>query len=293
MQFIFCDDLAVLKSPKHFYTCMTSSLTTGNGSDQNNIPPLSCHLSNGGQATNMVPNSGERRFPIRQESNSGSTVAQACASQLRQQPNSLIRMGLQQNKSQFHGTTNQTATFQSSTQHVRTSVGQDAILGQRLGDITTNRMSWATNAKQGGALPGLPNTIVPQSDARITTRPIGPPNQVAPHSNLLPINPAVRGSAPRSSQPRIPPLPGVTCLSQSTPEQHGCPPTFVGMNQNPGTYQNNRPGRLTFDFLQEDDNTVPGINADSDFIDSLLKSGSGNDDWMKDINLEEILGGHS
>ncbi|XP_077467744.1 uncharacterized protein maml2 [Stigmatopora argus] len=50
--------------------------------------------------------------------------------------------------------------------------------------------------------------------------------------------------------------------------------------------------QLTFDFLPEGDNTVPGINADSDFIDSLLKAGSGNDDWMKDINLDEILGSH-
>ncbi|KAI7800904.1 putative mastermind-like protein 2-like, partial [Triplophysa rosa] len=283
------------KQPCNGVVTQQPGLYSGNGSDQNNIPSLSCHLPNGGQATNMVPSSGERRFPIGQESNSGSTVAQACASQLRQQPNSLIRMGLQQNKSQFHGTNNQRAGFQSSTQHVRTSVGQDAILGQRLGDITTNtnRMSWAANSKQGVALPGLPNTAVPQSDARIPPRPIGPPNQVAPHSNLLPINPAVRGSAPRSCQPRIPPLPGVTCLSQSTPEQHRCSTAFAGMNQSPATYQNNRAGRITFDFLQEDDNTVPGINADSDFIDSLLKSGSGNDDWMKDINLEEILGGHS
>lgn len=282
------------KQPCNGVVTQQPGFYSGNGSDQNNIQPLSCHLPSGGQATNMVPSSGDRRFPIGQESNSGSTIAQVCASQLRQQPNGLIRMGLQQNKSQFHGTNNQSASFQSSTQHVRTSVSQDAILGQRLGDMTSNTsrmetaLSWAANAKQGGPLPGLP-----QSDTRIPTRPIGPPNQVAPHSNLLPINPAVRVPAPRSSQPRIPPLPGVTCLSQSTPEQHGCPPAFAGMNQSPGTYQHNRVGRLTFDFLQEDDNTVPGINADSDFIDSLLKSGSGNDDWMKDINLEEILGGHS
>nr|XP_055051893.1 mastermind-like protein 2 isoform X1 [Misgurnus anguillicaudatus]XP_055051894.1 mastermind-like protein 2 isoform X1 [Misgurnus anguillicaudatus] len=254
-------------------------LYSGNGSDQNNLQPLSCHLPNG-RSTKMAPNSDERRFPIGQESNSGSTGAQACTSQLRQQSNSLVQMGLQQNKSQFHGTNNPSATFQSNTQHARTSISQDAILGQGLGDITT----WAATAKQG-----LSNTVTPQSDSRFSPR----PNQVAPHSSLLPINPVVRGSAPISSQPRIPPLPGVTCLSQSTPEQQGCPTAFAGMTQSPGTYQNNRAGRLTFDFLQEDDNTVPGINADSDFIDSLLKSGSGNDDWMKDINLEEILGGHS
>ncbi len=249
----------------------------------------------------MVPTSGERRFPLGQDRNSGPT---ACANQLRQQPSSLIRMGLQQNKPQFHGTNNQSATFQSNTQHVRTSNSQYSLLGQRLGDMITNTsrmdtaLNWANSAKQSGAPTGLdvkrlPNSVMPQSDIHFPPRSICPPNQVAPDSSLLPINPAIRSSAPRASQPRIPPLPGVTCLTQSSPEQQGCPTTFGELSQSPATYQNNRAGRLTFDFLPEDDNTVPGINADSDFIDSLLKSGSGNDDWMKDINLEEILGGHS
>uniref|UniRef100_A0A8C2HTN6 Neurogenic mastermind-like N-terminal domain-containing protein n=1 Tax=Cyprinus carpio TaxID=7962 RepID=A0A8C2HTN6_CYPCA len=217
---------------------------------------------------------------------------------------SLIRIGLQQNKPQFHGTNKQSATFQSSTQHVRTSLSQDSQLGQRLGDMITNTsrmdtaLNWANSAKQSGAPTGLdvkrlPNTVMPQSDIHFPPRSICPPNQVAPHSSLLPINPAIRSSATRASQPRIPPLPGLTCLTQSSTEQQGCPTTFGELSQSPATYQNNQAGRLTFDFLPEDDNTVPGINADSDFIDSLLKSGSGNDDWMKDINLEEILGGHS
>uniref|UniRef100_A0A8C2HW02 Mastermind-like protein 2 n=1 Tax=Cyprinus carpio TaxID=7962 RepID=A0A8C2HW02_CYPCA len=159
-------------------------------------------------------------------------------------------------------------------------------------------LNWTNSGKQSGALSGLDvkrlsNTVMPQSDINFPPRSICPPNQVAPHSNVLSINPAIRSSAPRASQPRIPPLPGVTCLTQSSPEQQVCGTTFGEQSQSPATYQNNRAGRLTFDFLPEDDNTVPGINADSDFIDSLLKSGSGNDDWMKDINLEEILGGHS
>ncbi|KAL1260115.1 hypothetical protein QQF64_007942 [Cirrhinus molitorella] len=256
------------------------------------------------QGTKMVPTSAERRFPIGQDPNSGPTGAQACANQLRQQPSSLIRMGLQQNKPQFHGTNNQSATFQSSTQHVRMNISQDSLLGQRLGDMSTNTsrmdtaLNWVNSTKQSGAPTGLdvkrlPNTVMPQSDIHFSPRSICPPNQVAPHSSLLPINPANRSSAPRANQPRIPPLPGVTCLTQSSPEQQGCPTTFGELSQSLATYQNNRAGRLTFDFLPEDDNTVPGINADSDFIDSLLKSGSGNDDWMKDINLEEILGGHS
>uniref|UniRef100_A0A8C1PV97 Neurogenic mastermind-like N-terminal domain-containing protein n=1 Tax=Cyprinus carpio TaxID=7962 RepID=A0A8C1PV97_CYPCA len=291
------------KQPRNGVGPQQPRLFTGNGSDQSDIQPLSCHLPNG-QGTKMVSTSVERRFPLGQDRNSGPTGAQACANQLRQQPSSLIRIGLQQNKPQFHGTNKQSATFQSSTQHVRTSLSQDSQLGQRLGDMITNTsrmdtaLNWANSAKQSGAPTGLdvkrlPNTVMPQSDIHFPPRSICPPNQVAPHSSLLPINPAIRSSATRASQPRIPPLPGLTCLTQSSTEQQGCPTTFGELSQSPATYQNNQAGRLTFDFLPEDDNTVPGINADSDFIDSLLKSGSGNDDWMKDINLEEILGGHS
>ncbi|XP_061484758.1 mastermind-like protein 2 [Rhineura floridana] len=51
---------------------------------------------------------------------------------------------------------------------------------------------------------------------------------------------------------------------------------------------------LAFDFLnQQSDNIGPALNSDPDFIDSLLKTEPSNDDWMKDINLDEILGGHS
>ncbi|XP_013924097.1 PREDICTED: mastermind-like protein 2 [Thamnophis sirtalis] len=51
---------------------------------------------------------------------------------------------------------------------------------------------------------------------------------------------------------------------------------------------------LAFDFLnQQADNIGPALNSDPDFIDSLLKTEPNNDDWMKDINLDEILGGHS
>lgn len=32
------------------------------------------------------------------------------------------------------------------------------------------------------------------------------------------------------------------------------------------------------------------LNSDVDFIDFLLKIEFGNDDWMKDINFDEILG---
>ncbi|KAL4647716.1 mastermind-like protein 2 [Arapaima gigas] len=79
-------------------------------------------------------------------------------------------------------------------------------------------------------------------------------------------------------------------LSQVSSVPDGTCPTPV---QNSHSYQTRHSGSLTLDFLPEGDNMVPEINTESDFIDSLLKSGSSSDDWMKDINLDEILGNHS
>lgn len=244
----------------------------------------------------MVPNTGDRRFHTRSEPQSGPVEVQTRATQLHQHPN---QIGMHENKPHFQGVNTQVVSFPSSvvatSQHVRTSgAGQDTLL--RLGGMTPTAgretgMSWASAKKQNSGLSGL--DVKRQTDANFSARPIVPPNQVAPHSGLIPINSAIRGSGPRASQPHTHPLPGVSGLNQSPPDQQGCMNTFMSSAQSPGTYPNSRAGRLTFDFLQDGDNTVPGINADSDFIDSLLKSGSGNDDWMKDINLEEILGGHS
>ncbi|XP_007236836.3 mastermind-like protein 2 [Astyanax mexicanus] len=288
------------------YPGLASSPMTSNGSDQSDIPSLSCHIPNG-QGAKMVAGSGDRRFHTRSDPHSGSVEGQTCANQLHQPSNGQLQIVMHQNKAQFQGANSQISSFPSgvvpTTQHVRTSAAaaasQDAVLGQGLGGggMTTTAgratsLSWVSTTKQNSGLPGL-NVVKRQTEGHFPPRPIGPPNQVAPHSGRIPLNPAIRGPAPRSSQPHIPPLPGVTGLNQASPEPQGCMSTFISTAQSPGTYPNSRVARLTFDFLQDGDNTVPGINADSDFIDSLLKSGSGNDDWMKDINLEEILGGHS
>ncbi|XP_053312491.1 mastermind-like protein 2 [Spea bombifrons] len=49
----------------------------------------------------------------------------------------------------------------------------------------------------------------------------------------------------------------------------------------------------SFDFLSQNGNLGSSLNSDSDFIDALLKTGHLNDDWMKDINLDEIFKNHS
>lgn len=123
-------------------------------------------------------------------------------------------------------------------------------------------------------------------------RHIGPPNQVAPDNGMLAQNHSMRDTGPRPSQTMGSPS-AVGNLNQASPEQRVPAGNFSESSPSVSSYHNNRANHLTFDFLPEGDNTVPGINTDSDFIDSLLKSGSGNDDWMKDINLDEILGSHS
>lgn len=153
---------------------------------------------------------------------------------------------------------------------------------------------------QGGLMPG-PNMGWGSSNKQVTSgirrhpnhtqmdmnglpyqqqRHLGPPNQVAPDLGLLRLT--QRANQALMNHP-----------TQPSPEQR-VPAAAGGFGEAGSSgFQGNRGNQLTFDFLPEGDNTVPGINTDSDFIDSLLKSGSGNDDWMKDINLDEILGSHS
>ncbi|KAM9319819.1 mastermind-like protein 2 [Gastrophryne carolinensis] len=50
---------------------------------------------------------------------------------------------------------------------------------------------------------------------------------------------------------------------------------------------------VSFDFISQNGGLGSSLSGDSDFIDALLKTGHNNDDWMKDINLDEIFKGHT
>ncbi|KAL0972667.1 hypothetical protein UPYG_G00193130 [Umbra pygmaea] len=296
------------------FTSMSSSQSLStNGPDQTDLGPMSCHMPNGPGAK-MTSQPADRRF-----------VSGSDPHQLQQQYHHSrvgVGAGLGQNKPRFPGPHNgQGNGFGggglTSEQHpIRTLLGQQggggAGSGQSLGDM----MGWPPGAKPPNMGPGsvgvrrLSNTAQNQGGQSQTplnmasrlyplgprhTGP-GPPNQVAPDIGMLPLNPALQGSA-RPGQNLVP----LTGHSQSSPEQRAAGGSGTGVfpppSHNSGgsylTQSSQAVNRLTFDFLQEGDNTVPGVNTDSDFIDSLLKSGSGNDDWMKDINLDEILGSHS
>lgn len=194
----------------------------------------------------------------------------------------------------------------AGVQHPRMTADlhSSGVPGQGLGGLLANvNMGWGSANKQvttGLGVRRLPNPLQSQGaqldmpNHPYQQRHIGPPNQVAPDIGMLPLNPSLRDTGPRPSQPIMGSPSAVGNLNQASPEQRVPAGNFAEPSPGSTSYhQNSRASRLTFDFLPEGDNTVPGINTDSDFIDSLLKSGSGNDDWMKDINLDEILGSHS
>lgn len=106
------------------------------------------------------------------------------------------------------------------------------------------------------------------------------PNQLATQS-LSNMNPSGTGlNQPRTGTNQPPSL---------------TPNAFPSSNQSSRAFQGPDHGSdLAFDFLsQQSDSMGPALNSDADFIDSLLKTEPGNDDWMKDINLDEILGSNS
>uniref|UniRef100_A0A8C8T0L1 Mastermind like transcriptional coactivator 2 n=1 Tax=Pelusios castaneus TaxID=367368 RepID=A0A8C8T0L1_9SAUR len=106
----------------------------------------------------------------------------------------------------------------------------------------------------------------------------------------------LRGLSVGPNQIRAQTVPNLNHPGTSMTPPPSLPSTsFTSTNQNSRAYQGTDHGNdLAFDFLnQHGDNIGPALNSDSDFIDSLLKTEPGNDDWMKDINLDEILGNHS
>ncbi|XP_064899488.1 mastermind-like protein 2 [Columba livia] len=122
-----------------------------------------------------------------------------------------------------------------------------------------------------------------------------PPNQVHQTLNGQSAG-SLRGLSIRPNQLRGQTVPTLNQPGTSMTPPSSLPSTsFTSTNQNSRAYQGSDHGNdLAFDFLnQQGDSIGPALNSDSDFIDSLLKTEPGNDDWMKDINLDEILGNHS
>uniref|UniRef100_A0A8C7AEQ0 Mastermind like transcriptional coactivator 2 n=1 Tax=Neovison vison TaxID=452646 RepID=A0A8C7AEQ0_NEOVI len=160
------------------------------------------------------------------------------------------------------------------------------------------------------------NQSLPQAvgSQQFSQRPVAPPNQLTPAVQMRPMNQMsqplngqtmgqLRSLNLRPNQLSTQILPNLnqsaTGLSQSrtgiSQSPSLTPGSFPSPNQSSRAFQGtDHSGDLAFDFLnQQTDNMGPALNSDADFIDSLLKTEPGNDDWMKDINLDEILGNNS
>ncbi|XP_061682619.1 mastermind-like protein 2 [Syngnathoides biaculeatus] len=229
------------------------------------LQSMSCHLP--GVSASQV-NSSDQRFDCHPPS---------CIGQF-PNPN---RMALTQNKTRFLAPSAQGSSFGMTNvacgPHPRAAADPHSsrLPGQVPGAMMAN-MSWCS-AGEPSAVRRQAGALEPPPNHQYQQRAVGPPSQVAPDLQMM-----IRDAGSRPAQPHS---------NQPSPEQR-VPAAGNLVEAASSSYQSGRANRVTFDFLPEGDNTVPGINTDSDFIDSLLKSGSGNDDWMKDINLDEILGSH-
>lgn len=135
-----------------------------------------------------------------------------------------------------------------------------------------------------------------------------PPGQLPTSVHVRPLSQA----SPALNKAALGPLGGPT-LRSGPPGTYGTPTTSqprTGPSQPldlaPGTFPSPSHGarafpageqvggELAFDFLgPEQDGLGPGLSSDADFIECLLKTEPGTDDWMRDINLDEILGSSS
>lgn len=283
-------------SPVSLRLCLGQNSLSSSNSHEKDLQPLSCR-----SGPRWSPSSSDHSFGIRTDSHPTS-----CAGRFQHQN----QIGSNHSKARFlvpppQGNSgfgmNNVAGVQPPT--VSGDLHSPEVPGPGLGGLMRNiTMGWSSTNKQVTAGPGVrrpSNPLQPQGtqldilNHLYPQRHVGPPNQVAPDSGMLAQNLSMRDTGPRPSQPMMGSPSAVLNLNQASPEQRVPAGSFSESSPNVSSYHNNRANHLTFDFLPEGDNTVPGINTDSDFIDSLLKSGSGNDDWMKDINLDEILGSHS
>ncbi|XP_069746878.1 mastermind-like protein 2 isoform X2 [Narcine bancroftii] len=213
--------------------------------------------------------------------------------------------------------------------HISTSMSAQT---QRLTNMMTNSglapQNWTSQGvqvtpKQAQIGPNIRfsnNSLFPNqsmqpnmSNQHFAQRGMAPPNQIAPGVQMRPLaqmNQAMSGqtigslsgSTPRANQPRPQPqamavmnqsAASIAVISQAPSVQTLPTTNFPSTNQPPRSYQGtNHNSDLAFDFLsQQGDNALSGLSSDPDFFESLIKSG--NDDWMKDLNLDEILGQHS
>ncbi|XP_078513116.1 mastermind-like protein 2 [Lissotriton helveticus] len=229
--------------------------------------------------------------------------------------------------SQGNGLASYGTGYGVSSQQVKQALdhGGTNMHGQRGVNVMINssatQQTWASQeaaAKQNSLkAPGIPfcastpfanQPLQPSiSNQHFPQRAMAPPNQMAPGVQMRPVNqmsPALSGQALGSlrADPLRPNQLRPHALSNMNQPGPGVNPpstepsnSFTTTNQTSRAFSGNDNGSdMGFDFLnQQNDGLGSALNNHADFIDSLLKTGPGSDDWMKDINLDEILGNPS
>ncbi|XP_051878335.1 mastermind-like protein 2 [Pristis pectinata] len=145
---------------------------------------------------------------------------------------------------------------------------------------------------------------------------IAPPNQIAPGGQMKPLQQltpgqtgqtmvSMSGPSPRHNQQRLPsaamasmkPVPqGITSMSQTHPVPGLSAASYASSGQSTASYNRMNPTTevSSFDFLQHNNsNALGGARNEPDFIESIMKSNSSNDDWINDLTLDDFLGQHS
>ncbi|TFK15434.1 Mastermind-like domain-containing protein 1 [Platysternon megacephalum] len=147
---------------------------------------------------------------------------------------------------------------------------------------------------------------------------VAPPNQIAPGVQVRQMqklnlgqsgqslstlnNQNLRHNLTRGPLPAMnvmKPMPqGMSGFNQLSPAQGLCPPSYPSAGQLSGTF--NRMSTASelpqYDFVPQQSNSIlPGNCSETDFIDSLMKNSSNNDeDWLNNLTMiDDILGQHA
>ncbi|XP_069495267.1 mastermind-like protein 2 isoform X2 [Ambystoma mexicanum] len=238
------------------------------------------------------------------------------------QTNSMV--GRQSALGQGNGLPSFGTGFGVTSQQVKQNVNHGAtnMAGQRATNVMINsnstQQSWASQEAVAKLDPLQSSAIrFPTSTSfgnqslqpsvgnqHFSQRAMAPPNQIAPGVQMRPVSqlsPAsngqtmgsLRAGTIRPNHLRSQALPNINTSGPSVNPSSAVPSTgFTTTNHTSRAFPSIDNGSdLAFDFLnQQNDSLGSALNSHSDYIDSLLKTGPGNDDWMKDINLDEILG---
>ncbi|XP_069748678.1 mastermind-like protein 2 isoform X2 [Narcine bancroftii] len=145
---------------------------------------------------------------------------------------------------------------------------------------------------------------------------IVPPNQIAPGGQMKPLqqlNPgqtgqtmvSMSGPSPRHNQQRFPsaamasmkPVPqGMSGISQDHPVPGLTAASYASSGQSSAPFNRMNPTTevSSFDFLQHgNSNALGGARNQPDFMESIMRNSSSNDDWINDLTLDDFLGQHS